>query len=51
MFVVLVVLHTDRSWLVSAMGSEGHSVSRTALFLGLDKVRAMSMAYEDSEAA
>lgn len=35
MFVLLVVLHVDRSWLVSAMESEGQNVSRTALFLVL----------------
>lgn len=41
MFVLVVHVHVGRSWLVSAMDSEGQSVFRSALFLGVDTVRAM----------
>ena len=48
---MFVVLYVDRSWLASAMGSEDQNVSRTALFLGVDMVRAMWMAYGNPEVA
>lgn len=51
MFVVLVMLHVDRSWLISVVETEGQNVSRTALFLGVDVVRAMWTAYGHPEAA
>lgn len=51
MFVVLVMLHVDRSCLISVVETEGQNVSRTALFLGVDVVRAMWMAYGHPEAA
>lgn len=51
MFVVLGMLHVDRSRLVSAIETESQNVSRTALFLGVDMVRAMWMAYGHPEAA
>jgi len=50
-FILVVHVHVGRSWLVSAMGSEGQNVSRSALFLGVDTVRAMWMAYGNPEAA
>lgn len=45
------LLHVDRSWWVSAVENEGQNVSRTALFLGVDMVRDMWMAYGQPEAA
>lgn len=51
MFVVLVMLHVDRSCLISVVETEGQNVSRTALFLGVDVVKAMWMAYGHPEAA
>lgn len=48
MFVVLIVLHVDRSWLVWAV--ESQNVSRTVLFLGVDMARSMWKAYGHPEA-
>ena len=51
MFVLVAHVHVDTSWLVHAMESEGQNVSRTALFPGVDTVRAIWMAYGNPEAA
>lgn len=45
------ILHVDRSRLVSAVENEGQNVSRSAVFLGVDMVKAMCMAYGHPEAA
>lgn len=45
------IQHVDRSRLVSAVEDEGQNVSRRALLLGVDMVRAMGMAYGHPEAA